>query len=86
MLNMAGVTLAYFYGYPQPSFEETVGLAMQGDAVEGHQEEVRGLRKRHLFWSRTGLAVMFVGFLLQFAGLLMSAAAPDVPSVPVQEG
>jgi hypothetical protein len=70
--NMAGVVLAFFYGYPQPSHEEGVGLGLEdgtplgdGRTVAQHNEAVRKQKARYLFLSRAGLGLMFFGFLLQ---------------------
>ncbi|MEQ1614239.1 MAG: hypothetical protein ABL904_15945 [Hyphomicrobiaceae bacterium] len=70
--NIAGVALAFKFGYPQPSHEEGIGLGLEdatpldgGRTVAEHSEDVRKQKRRYLFWSRAGLALMFGGFVLQ---------------------
>lgn len=70
--NIAGVALVFFYGYPQPSFEESTGIAVEpgtvfedGTSEAGNRAAVRALRGAHLFWSRWGLRLMGLGFVLQ---------------------
>jgi hypothetical protein len=78
MLNMAGVTIAFFFGYPQPAHEEGIGLGLEdatplpdGRTVAQHNEEIRHRKAKYLFWSRAGLCLMFIGFLLQFVAVWM---------------
>lgn len=71
--NIAGVALAFFYGYPQPSHEEGVGLSLEkatylehlGKTVEQLEADTRKQKSRYRFWSRVGLALMAIGFVLQ---------------------
>jgi hypothetical protein len=72
VLNMAGVVLAFIYGFPQPSHEEGVGLGLEdatpmpdGRTVAQHNKDTRKQKARYLFWSRAGLGLMFAGFVLQ---------------------
>ncbi len=81
VLNMAGVVLAFVYGYPQPSHEEGVGLGLEdgtpmsdGRTVAQYNEDIRKQKARYLFWSRAGLAMMFVGFVLQIVATWIARA------------
>lgn len=72
--NIAGVGFAFFFGYPQPSHDEGVGLGLEpatpmrdGRTVAEYNEDVRRRRERYLFWSRFGLGLMALGFVLQLA-------------------
>jgi hypothetical protein len=72
LLNMIGVGLLFFYGPPQPSLEEGVGLSLQdatvldnGKTVAQHDKEVRELRNQHQVLSRLALILIFLGFALQ---------------------
>ena len=77
ILNMAGVMLAFFFGYPQPAHEEGMALGLEdatplpggGRTVAQHNEEVRRRKSKYLLWSRVGLCLMFIGFLLQFVAI-----------------
>ena len=53
--NLAGIVLAFFFGFPHP-------------------EEVRTHRARHLLWSRAGLALLFIGFVLQLGAVWVGSA------------
>ena len=70
--NIAGVVLAFFFGYPQPSHEEGVGLGLEdatrlpsGKTVTQQNAEVASRKRRYFFWSRAALVLMAAGFLLQ---------------------
>jgi len=72
-LNMVGVMLVFFFGFPQPSHEEGMGMELEdetplpgGETVAQHNFWVRWRRKGYVGASHAGLAMMFVGFLLQF--------------------
>ena len=76
VLNMAGVAIAFIFGYPQPAHEEGIGLGLEdgtplpdGRTVAQHNEEIRRRKTKYLFWSRTGLCLIFVGFLLQLVAV-----------------
>jgi hypothetical protein len=58
--NMAGVVVAFFYGFPQPSHEEGVFIV-----TEEATPDVTRRRKRYKVLSQCGLGLMFVGFGLQ---------------------
>lgn len=80
-LNIAGVGLAFFFGYPQPSHEEGVGIGLgfgtpleSGKTVAEHNEEIRKQKVRYLFWSRTGLILMFFGFVGQLVATWIARA------------
>jgi hypothetical protein len=70
--NIIGVTMAFYFGFPQPSHDEGVNLGLEentrlqsGLTVKEHDEQVRLRKRRYLFWSRVGLVLMIVGFALQ---------------------
>lgn len=63
--NIVGVAIAFRWGYPQPSYEETVGLALEGDVVPGVKEAAQAQRRKYLLLSRFGLVLMGLGFFLQ---------------------
>ena len=71
-LNAIGVILAFFFGFPQPSHDEGVSILPPDDFVlEGgrtYGQAVASDRKRkerYLRWSRVGLSLMLIGFLVQ---------------------
>lgn len=70
--NILGVTIAFFYGYPQPSHEESVGLALEegtvfedGTSVAGLKAMAQAQKRKYQLWSRFGLGLMGAGFILQ---------------------
>ena len=72
VLGMAGVGILFVYGPPQPTFEEGVGIGLQGGnvladgrTVDEHDRDTRRLRDKHSFWSKAGLALGGVGFAIQ---------------------
>ena len=76
VLNIAGVILVFFYGFPQPTHEEGVGLGLEdstplpdGRTVAQHNEEVRKTRARYLCMSRLGLGLVVLGFLSQLVAI-----------------
>jgi hypothetical protein len=79
VLNMAGVALVFFFGYPQPSHETGVGLGLEdgtvlanGKTIAEHNTDVEKRKKRFLFMSRLALTLMFAGFLLQFIAIWLA--------------
>lgn len=81
VLNMVGVTLAFFYGYPQPDLDDSLQLGLgemppdwkmpSGEAYGDFKERIAREKTTHLFRSRSGLALMFAGFLLQFLSFVI---------------
>ena len=73
--NISGVTLALFFGYPQPSHEEGVASGLEdttpykGTTVAEYNRTVAKRRRTYLTWSRTGLGLMIAGFALQLAAI-----------------
>jgi hypothetical protein len=72
VLNIAGVILVFFYGFPQPSHEEGVGLGLEdgtplpdGRTVAEHNQDIRKTRARYLCMSRLALGLIVLGFLFQ---------------------
>ena len=72
LLNILGVVILFFYGPPQPTFEEGIGLGLEdanvledGRTVADHNAEVRKLRKRHETRSQVALILIIVGFVVQ---------------------
>lgn len=72
VLGMAGVVMLFIWGPPQPSFQDSVGLAIEpetvlvdgrkvGDMIAAEQREKRKYEMR----SRVGLGFVGVGFLVQ---------------------
>jgi hypothetical protein len=71
-LGMIGVGIIFKFGPPQPNLEPGVGVGLEdqtplpdGSTVAEHDREIEKLRRRHLFWSRTGLGLVFFGFTFQ---------------------
>ena len=71
-LNIAGVILVFFYGFPQPTHEEGVGLGLEdgtplsdGRTVAEHNEDIRKTRARYMCMSRLALGLIVLGFLFQ---------------------
>ena len=62
----------FFYGFPQPTHEEGMGLGLgdgtrlpEGRTVAEHNEEVRKTRAKYLCMSRLALGLIILGFAFQ---------------------
>ena len=76
-LNMAGVVLLFFFGFPQPQYEEEVGLAVEENTVFEDGTSVKDIkrkakRKKNFYkvMSSIALLLIFVGFTLQLLSVL----------------
>ena len=84
VLGILGVVLIFIWGPPQPNLETGISLGIEdatpiddtGKTVADHNREVQALRRRHLVFSRVGLALIGVGFLFQLAASWL----PTMPS------
>ncbi len=71
-LGMIGVVMIFVYGPPQPNLDEGVKRIVMpatkmpdGRTAAEHDADVIRLRRRHSIMSKTGLALVFVGFAFQ---------------------
>ena len=72
ILNIVGVVLVFFFGFPQPSHEESVGISLEngtvladGTSVASLVAEAKRRKRRYLIFSNLALTFMLVGFALQ---------------------
>jgi len=72
LLSIGGVALLFFFGPPQPTFEQGVGLGLEGGTrlkdgrtVDEHNAAVRKVKRRHENLSRLALILILFGFVLQ---------------------
>jgi len=72
LLNIGGVALLFFFGPPQPTFEEGVGIGLEdgtrlkdGRTVAEHNAAVRKVKRWHKNLSRLALILIAFGFSLQ---------------------
>ncbi|MEX3791549.1 hypothetical protein [Paraburkholderia sp. BR14374] len=79
--KMVGVVVLFFFGFPQPTHDEGVGLALQdatplpnGKTVAEHNASVRRRRVLYRVCSTVGLALLFVGFVLQLPAAILAIA------------
>ena len=81
LLDIVGVLLVFFRAYPQPLFEDGVGVLVIEDETpqpeyggrttkEVRAEQVR-LRKKYKLLASTGLVCLVLGFSLQLWALWM---------------
>lgn len=75
MLNITGVIILFFFSYPQPTHEESVGLALEsatvlpdGRTVAEHGSDAQTVKANYLLWSKFGLILIIVGFMFQLIG------------------
>lgn len=77
--GILGVLVIFIWGPPQPELTPGVSLGLEdgtvlpdGMTVADHDSEVRRRRSHHLVLSRSGLGLVGVGFLCQFAATFMA--------------
>jgi hypothetical protein len=77
LLDIAGASLLFFYGPPQPDLEPGVALGLENGNVLADGRTVAELnaaryrlRRRHRLFSRLALSLIVAGFVLQFVGSL----------------
>lgn len=72
ILNMVGTAALFFFGFPQPNHDESVGLELEenttftdGTSVKSIKAAVRRKKILYKSISLTGMALIFIGFGLQ---------------------
>lgn len=72
VLNIAGGTLWFFYGFPQPTHEEGIALGLEdateladGRTVAEQDEEIRRTKYRYRLISQSALVLIILGFIFQ---------------------
>ncbi|MEJ2046199.1 MAG: hypothetical protein P8X74_20305 [Reinekea sp.] len=72
VLNILGVVLLFFFGFPQPSHDEGVSLGLSGNTTFTDGSSVASIKaaaKRrkcfYKFFSYFALVLLFTGFVLQ---------------------
>jgi hypothetical protein len=75
LLGIAGVVIIFFWGPPQPNFDEWVSLSAEGSPeIELKVEDVRRLKRQHEIMSSIGLGLIGLRFLAQLAAVRRAAA------------
>jgi len=72
LFNIGGVALLFRFGPPQPTFEEGIGIGLEGGTrlkdgktVDEHNADVRELQRQYKKRSRIALSLIIFGFVLQ---------------------
>jgi hypothetical protein len=72
LLNIGGVGILFYYSWPQPTFEEGVGLELEdgnvlpdGRTVVQYKEDMQKLKREYQKRSRLALVLVMLGFALQ---------------------
>jgi len=72
VLGITGAGILFKWGFPQPSFEEGVGLGLEdanilenGLMVAENNQKVREEKERFTRISKLGLALIIIGFAFQ---------------------
>ena len=72
VLGITGAGILFRWGFPQPSFEEGVGLGLEdanilenGLTVAENNQKVREEKERFTRISKLGLALIIIGFAFQ---------------------
>lgn len=76
VMNIIGVVLLFFFGFPQPNFDEGVGLGLEDDTPLGNGKTVKeqndeACQKKKLYkkMAIAALVFLFFGFIFQLFGL-----------------
>jgi len=78
-----GVVILFFYGPPQPSFDEGDAIVAEGPIADKHRDEVRAERATYDRMSKLGLFLVGAGFAIQLWALYVGtkgASAKDYVS------
>lgn len=74
LFSIGGVALLFRFGPPMPTFEEGVGLGLEGGTrlkdgrtVDEHNADVRKAKRQHEKWSRIALILIIIGFAIQLS-------------------
>jgi len=77
ILNMAGTVLLFFFGFPQPDHNESVGLELEdnttfpdGTSVRSIKAEVRRGKIIYKTMSLVGMGLIFIGFGVQLISVI----------------
>lgn len=77
IFNMIGILIIFYFGPPQPSFEEGVSLDLEdanllsdGTTVAEHDRKIKKLKAVYSRMSKIGLGFIFFGFAFQLWGVL----------------
>ena len=77
IMGMAGTALAFKFGFPQPDFEESVGLALEdntpvsnGMTAKQFAEAQRRKRSKYKFMAYVALSLICLGFVMQVISTL----------------
>lgn len=83
-LNIIGVVIVFFFGFPQPSHEDSVGIVLEsgnpmpdGRTVGDHEEDARKRKKMYQAASKLALALIVIGFAFQ----LIATAVPELGKI-----
>ena len=78
IFGMAGVLVLFLWAPPQPSFERGVGIGLEdktvlstGETVAQHDAGIAALERKTRHRSQVGLALIGIGFALQFLGVCL---------------
>jgi len=62
-LGIAGVAIVWYWGLPQPSFQQGVFLAVSGGpTVQQHDSEMKALETRYRLMAKIGFSLIIAGF------------------------
>jgi hypothetical protein len=85
---MIGAAIVFFYGPPQPSFEQGVGIAVEdntrlpdGLTAKEHDVETRRLRLKFLILSKSGLGLIFTGLDCSYGRCGRNRSCPSLLKV-----
>lgn len=70
--DILGAVILFKYGFPQPDFNEDVGLALEdeteledGSTVRQYQVMAKAMKESYVSVSRAGRNLLLIGFVLQ---------------------
>lgn len=76
VLGIVGVGILFKWGFPQPSFEESVSIGLEdanvlknGLTVAENNKNVKEEKEQYTNISKLGLALIIIGFAFQFVAV-----------------
>lgn len=70
LLDIAGVILLFFFGFPQPDLNRGVVVTIKGQPELSDEKAIK--KRRHQTFSVLGLVLLVLGFVLQIVGTWVS--------------
>ena len=78
LLDLVGSILLFFYGHPQPSFDEGIGIGLEngnvledGRTVKQYDNDIREMKLKYILISKIAMISVIVGFAFQLSANIL---------------